>query len=61
MGLRKINVQDAVAQWEYTTALPEDENGLTNQYVQHASDIAVFAQQSARHGIFLPQRPGNML
>lgn len=23
---------------------------LNNQYVQHASDIAVFAQQSARHG-----------
>ena len=32
MELRKINVQDAVAQWEYTTALPADENGLTNPY-----------------------------
>ena len=32
MELRKINMQDAVAQWEYTTALPADENGLTNQY-----------------------------
>ena len=32
MELRKINVQDAVAQWEYTTTLPADENGLTNPY-----------------------------
>ena len=30
MELRKINLKDAVDQWEYTTALPEDENGLTN-------------------------------
>ncbi len=29
---RKINTQDAFAQWEYTTALPSDENGLTNPY-----------------------------
>ena len=32
MELRKINTEDAKAQWEYTTALPEDENGLTNPY-----------------------------
>ncbi len=32
MKLRKINMQDAFAQWEYTTALPADENGLTNPY-----------------------------
>ena len=32
MELRKINMQDAYAQWEYTTALPADENGLTNPY-----------------------------
>ncbi len=32
MELRKINMQDALAQWEYTTALPADENGLTNPY-----------------------------
>ena len=32
MELRKINVRDAAAQWEYTTALPADENGLTNQF-----------------------------
>ena len=32
MELRKINTRDAAAQWEYTTALPEDENGLTNPY-----------------------------
>ncbi len=32
MELRKINKNDAEAQWEYTTALPADENGLTNPY-----------------------------
>ena len=32
MELRKINTLDAAAQWEYTTALPENENGLTNPY-----------------------------
>ena len=32
MELRKINREDAYAQWEYTTALPENENGLTNPY-----------------------------
>ena len=32
MELRKINVQDVVAQWKYTAALPMDENGLTNPY-----------------------------
>ena len=26
MELRKINNEDAKAQWEYTTALPEDED-----------------------------------
>ncbi|MBR6705075.1 MAG: GNAT family N-acetyltransferase [Clostridia bacterium] len=32
MELRKINTRDAFAQWEYTSALPADENGLTNPY-----------------------------
>ena len=32
MELRKLNLHDAAAQWEYTTALPADENGLTNPY-----------------------------
>ena len=32
MELRKINLHDLEAQWAYTTALPEDENGLTNPY-----------------------------
>ena len=32
MELRQINTKDAFAQWEYTTALPSDENGLTNPY-----------------------------
>lgn len=32
MELRKLNLQDAEAQWEYTAALPADENGLTNPY-----------------------------
>ena len=32
MELRKLNLRDASAQWGYTTALPADENGLTNPY-----------------------------
>ncbi|MBQ8781745.1 MAG: GNAT family N-acetyltransferase [Oscillospiraceae bacterium] len=30
--LRKMNFEDAEEQWKYVTALPSDENGLTNQY-----------------------------
>ena len=30
--LRKMNYEDAVEQWKYITALPADENGITNQY-----------------------------
>lgn len=32
LGLRKMNIEDAKQQWEYVTALPADENGLTNPY-----------------------------
>ncbi len=32
MELRKIDPRDAAPQWEYTAALPADENGLTNPY-----------------------------
>lgn len=32
MELRKINLLDADAQWEYTTSMPADENGLTNPF-----------------------------
>lgn len=32
LELRKMNVEDAKAQWEYVTVLPKDENGLTNPY-----------------------------
>ena len=32
LELRKMNVEDVKAQWEYVTTLPADENGLTNSY-----------------------------
>lgn len=32
LELRKMNSQDIKEQWEYVTALPKDENGLTNPY-----------------------------
>lgn len=32
LELRKMNLEDAKAQWEYVTVLPADENGLTNSY-----------------------------
>jgi len=32
LELRKMNLKDIKEQWEYVTALPTDENGLTNAY-----------------------------
>ena len=32
LELRKMNYEDTIAQWEYVTALPTNENGLTNNY-----------------------------
>ncbi len=32
LELRKMNFKDVKEQWEYVTALPADENGLTNAY-----------------------------
>ena len=32
LKLKKINLEDAASQWEYTAALPADENGLTNPF-----------------------------
>ena len=32
LELRKMNCNDIVEQWKYVTALPADENGLTNAY-----------------------------
>ena len=32
LELRKMNLQDIKEQWGYVTALPKDENGLTNPY-----------------------------
>ncbi len=43
MELRKINIRDADAQWEYTTTLPADENGLTNPY--HGVSFEEYAEK----------------
>lgn len=32
LELRKMNYEDVVEQWKYVTALPANENGLTNKY-----------------------------
>lgn len=32
LELRKMNYEDVVEQWQYVTALPANENGLTNEY-----------------------------
>ncbi len=32
LELRKMNYNDIIEQWKYVTALPADENGLTNEY-----------------------------
>ena len=32
LELRKMNIEDAKQQWEYVTAMPADENGVTNSH-----------------------------
>ena len=32
LELRKMNYDDLVEQWKYVSAMPSDENGLTNEY-----------------------------
>ena len=32
LKLRKMNMEDAKQQWEYVTAMPADENGVTNSH-----------------------------
>ena len=58
MELRKINIQDAAAQWEYTTALPADENGLTNPYhgvsFEEYKDKVLPALISYEHPVNMP-------
>ncbi len=58
MELRKINLRDAEAQWEYTTALPADENGLTNPYhgvsLQDYRETVLPALISHEHPVDMP-------
>lgn len=35
LELRKMNYNDMIEQWKYVTALPKDENGLTNEYEEY--------------------------
>ncbi len=58
MELRRINLQDAAAQWEYTTALPADENGLTNPFhgvsYEEYIEKVLPAQISYEHPVNMP-------
>ncbi len=58
MELRKINTGDAFAQWEYTTALPADENGLTNPYhgvsLEEYTEAVLPALISYEHPVGMP-------
>jgi len=47
MELRKINSEDVRSQWEYTTELPADENGLTNPY--HGVSYDEFIASCSNH------------
>ena len=59
MELRKINTQDALAQWEYTTVLPANENGVTNPY--HGVSFAKYVKTvlptliSHEHPVDMPE------
>ncbi len=58
VALRKINRQDAAAQWAYTRAQPADENGLTNPYCGVSYDEymekALPALMSYEHPVGMP-------
>ena len=58
MELRKINLRDAAAQWEYTSCLPADENGLTNPYHgvswEEYRDQVLPALMSHEHPVNMP-------
>ena len=58
MELRKINLEDVEKQWAYTTALPEDENGLTNPYhgvsFEEYKDKVLPQQISYEHPVNMP-------
>ena len=43
MELRKLNLRDAYEEWEYTNALPEDENGFTNPH--HGVDWETYREE----------------
>ncbi|MDI9521274.1 MAG: GNAT family N-acetyltransferase [Bacillota bacterium] len=59
MELRKINLKDAKEQWEYTTALPEDENGLTNPHhgvsFEEYREIVLPQLMSYEHPVDMPE------
>ncbi|MBO6055282.1 MAG: GNAT family N-acetyltransferase, partial [Oscillospiraceae bacterium] len=58
LQLRKCNRQDAAAQWAYVTALPADENGLTNPYhgvsYQDYVETVLPEQISHEHPVNMP-------
>lgn len=58
MELRKINLRDAAAQWEYTTNQPADENGVTNPYsgvsLKEYTEKVLPALISCEHPVGMP-------
>lgn len=58
LQLRKCNRQDAAAQWAYVTALPANENGLTNPYhgvsYQDYVETVLPEQISHEHPVNMP-------
>ncbi len=57
MELRKLNTRDAAAQWAYTTALPADENGLTNPW--HGVSYAEYMEK-VLPALMAEEHPVNM-
>lgn len=59
MELRKLNTDDAYAEWEYTRDLPKNENGLTNPY--HGVDFKTYRTKvlpellSYEHPVHMPE------
>ena len=57
LQLRKMNYEDAAEQWNYVTALPTDENGLTNPYEGVTFDVY---QNSVLPELMMHEHPINM-
>lgn len=58
LQLRKMNYEDALAQWKYVASMPADENGVTNPYegisFEDYRDTALPTMMMHEHPVGMP-------